>query len=52
MVNLGVLLLNDEDEFLQVENYTIDEIKEMIFAGVIDDAKSIVAFFLSGIFIK
>ena len=42
----------DEDEFLQVENYTIDEIKEMIFAGVIDDAKSIVAFFLSGIFIK
>ena len=42
----------DEDEFLKVESYTIDEVTEMIFRGVIDDAKSIVALFLSGIFTK
>ena len=42
----------DEDEFVKVENYTIDEVKEMILAGVINDAKSIVALFLSGIFTK
>ena len=43
---------NDNTDYCDYEADTIDEIKEMIFAGVIDDAKSIVAFFLSGIFIK
>ena len=31
----------DEDEFIDVEEYTIDEIKDMIFSGKIIDAKTI-----------
>ncbi len=31
----------DEDEFIDVEEYTIDEIKDIIFSGKIIDAKTI-----------
>ncbi len=31
----------DEDEFVDVEAYTIDELKEMIFSGKIEDSKTI-----------
>ena len=31
----------DEDEFIDVEEYTTDEIKDMIFSGKIIDAKTI-----------
>lgn len=31
----------DEDEFVDVEAYTVDELKEMIFKGEIEDAKTI-----------
>ena len=35
----------DEDEFLQVEAYSIDRLKQMIADGVISDAKTIIALF-------
>ena len=31
----------DEDEFINVKPYTTDELKKMIFAGEIQDAKTI-----------
>jgi len=31
----------DEDEFINVEAYTVDELKEMIYAGKIQDSKTI-----------
>lgn len=31
----------DEDEFINVEAYSVDELKEMIFAGKIQDSKTI-----------
>ena len=31
----------DEDEFIDVEAYTADELKEMIFNGTIQDSKTI-----------
>lgn len=31
----------DEDEFINVEAYTVDELKQMIFAGRIQDSKTI-----------
>ena len=33
----------DEDEFIDVEKYTLDELKDMIFAGTIQDSKTISA---------
>ena len=33
----------DEDEFIDVEKYTMDELKDMIFAGTIQDSKTISA---------
>ncbi|SFL81077.1 NUDIX hydrolase [Pelosinus propionicus] len=39
----------DEDEFLDVETYTKEEIKEMIADGRINDAKSMLALLLAGI---
>jgi ADP-ribose pyrophosphatase len=39
----------DEDEFLDVEIYTKEEIKEMIADGRINDAKSMLALLLAGI---
>ena len=33
----------DEDEFVEVEAYTVDELKNMIFEGVIQDSKTIAA---------
>ena len=33
----------DEDEFVEVEAYTVDELKEMIFAGRIRDSKTVSA---------
>ena len=33
----------DEDEFIDVESYTLDELKDMIFAGTIQDSKTISA---------
>lgn len=41
----------DEDEFLNVEAYTPEEIKKMIGNGEINDAKSMLALLLSGILI-
>ena len=35
----------DEDEFVEVEKYTLDEIVEMILSGVINDSKTISAIF-------
>ena len=34
----------DEDEFLDVEEFTIDEVREMILKNEINDAKSVAAF--------
>lgn len=39
----------DEDEFLDVEVYTKEEIKNMIQDGTINDAKSLLALLLAGI---
>lgn len=39
----------DEDEFLDVEVYTKEQIKDMIADGTIDDAKSMLALLLAGI---
>ena len=33
----------DEDEFVEVEEYTVDELVDMIYAGKINDAKTIAA---------
>ena len=33
----------DEDEFIDVEKYTLDELKDMIFTGTIQDSKTISA---------
>ena len=33
----------DEDEFIQIEYYTMDELEKMIFSGVIEDGKTIAA---------
>jgi len=33
----------DEDEYLEVEEYTVDELTDMIYAGKINDAKTIAA---------
>ena len=33
----------DEDEYIDVESYTIDELKEKIFAGEIEDSKTVAA---------
>ena len=33
----------DEDEFIDVEKYTLDDLKDMIFAGTIQDSKTISA---------
>lgn len=35
----------DEDEFLDVETFDIDKVKEMILSNEINDAKTIIAFF-------
>lgn len=34
----------DDDEFLDVEEFTVDEVREMIFNNEINDAKSVAAF--------
>lgn len=39
----------DEDEFLDVEMYTKEEVKKMIADGIINDGKSMLALLLSGI---
>ncbi|WP_378955553.1 NUDIX hydrolase [Pelosinus sp. sgz500959] len=39
----------DEDEFLDVEVYTKEEIKDMIAKGIINDGKSMLALLLAGI---
>lgn len=39
----------DEDEFINVEVYTKEQIKEMIADGTICDAKSMVGLFMAGI---
>ena len=31
----------DEDEFIEIQAYTIEELKEKIFTGEIEDAKTI-----------
>ena len=33
----------DEDEFINVESYSVDELCEMIYAGKIEDSKTIAA---------
>ena len=33
----------DEDEFVNVEIYTIEELEQMIYDGTIEDAKTIAA---------
>lgn len=33
----------DEDEFVEIESYTIDELKDMVFAQKIQDAKTVAA---------
>ena len=33
----------DEDEFINLEAYTVEELIDMIFAGTLQDAKSIAA---------
>ena len=33
----------DEDEYVDVKAYTLDELKEMIFTGKIEDSKTIAA---------
>lgn len=33
----------DEDEYVDVKAYTIEELKEMIFGGMIEDSKTIAA---------
>ena len=33
----------DEDEYVEVEVYTVDELTDMIYAGKINDAKTIAA---------
>ena len=35
----------DEDEFLDIESFSIDEMKEMIMRNEINDAKTVMAFF-------
>lgn len=39
----------DEDEFLDVEMYTKEEVKKMLADGIINDGKSMLALLLSGI---
>ncbi|MDF2570771.1 MAG: nudF [Sporomusa sp.] len=39
----------DEDEFINSESYTLDQIAEMVATGEICDAKSLVALYLAGI---
>ncbi|SMC58544.1 NUDIX hydrolase [Sporomusa malonica] len=39
----------DEDEFINTETYTSEQIREMIISGEICDAKSLVALYLAGI---
>jgi ADP-ribose pyrophosphatase len=39
----------DEDEFINTETYTAEQIHEMIVSGEICDAKSLVALYLAGI---
>ncbi len=31
----------DEDEYIETESYTLEELKDMIFSGIIQDSKSI-----------
>ena len=33
----------DEDEFIHVETYSVDELCEMIYAGKIEDSKTVSA---------
>jgi ADP-ribose pyrophosphatase len=39
----------DEDEFINVELYTKDQVKQMITNGIICDAKSMIGLFMAGI---
>ena len=39
----------DEDEFLSVESYSVDEIRDMLGDGRISDAKTMLALLLTGV---